>query len=250
MYAGSVDSDFSADESRPASLITSQPHLISRSVLARLRWCSLPRRYRGVRGRVPLSQPGRGRSRRSAVPCPSAVPRSAATAFASFFALVFRVPGTVTPWSCSVRLAYRPGDHIDHGLLRLSTASLSHGDSLIRPIQDATSRYTLLQRSCPRHFPPAVGYRGRPTDHLATPNMVGPVTAAASTGGATSSSSSQGTATCNPSLIRLLEPASPWPGADRQRLLIRRQCYAHPPPADSTADLPKRYSLVRSRRQR
>ncbi len=33
-------------------------------------------------------------------------------------------------------------------------------------------------------------------------------------------------------------------------LLIRRLCYAHPLPAHSTADLPKRYSLVRSRRQR
>ena len=33
-------------------------------------------------------------------------------------------------------------------------------------------------------------------------------------------------------------------------LLIRRLCYAHPLPAHSAADLLKRYSLVRSRRQR
>jgi hypothetical protein len=32
--------------------------------------------------------------------------------------------------------------------------------------------------------------------------------------------------------------------------LIRRLCHAYPLPAHSTADLPKRYSLVRSRRQR
>jgi hypothetical protein len=33
-------------------------------------------------------------------------------------------------------------------------------------------------------------------------------------------------------------------------LLIRRLRRAHPLPAHSTADLPKRYSLMRSRRQR
>jgi hypothetical protein len=32
--------------------------------------------------------------------------------------------------------------------------------------------------------------------------------------------------------------------------LIRRQCHAHPLPAHFTADLPRCYSLVRSRRQR
>ncbi len=32
--------------------------------------------------------------------------------------------------------------------------------------------------------------------------------------------------------------------------LFRRLCHAHPLPAHSPADLPKRYSLVRSRRQR
>ena len=33
-------------------------------------------------------------------------------------------------------------------------------------------------------------------------------------------------------------------------LLIRRLCHALPLPAHSTADLPKQYSLMRSRRQR
>ena len=32
-------------------------------------------------------------------------------------------------------------------------------------------------------------------------------------------------------------------------LQIRRLCHAHPLPAHPAADLPKRYSLVRSRRQ-
>ena len=35
-----------------------------------------------------------------------------------------------------------------------------------------------------------------------------------------------------------------------QEHLIRKLCHAHLLPAHSTADLPKRYSLVRSRRQR
>jgi len=37
---------------------------------------------------------------------------------------------------------------------------------------------------------------------------------------------------------------------DDRHHLIRRLCNAHPLPAHSAADLPKRYSLVRSRRQR
>ena len=45
-----------------------------------------------------------------------------------------------------------------------------------------------------------------------------------------------------------------WPGAlggtRTPNLLIRRLCHAFPPPAHSPADLPKRYSLMRSKRQR
>ena len=37
---------------------------------------------------------------------------------------------------------------------------------------------------------------------------------------------------------------------DDRHHLIRRLCCAHTLPAHSTADLPKRYSLMRSRRQR
>ena len=39
-------------------------------------------------------------------------------------------------------------------------------------------------------------------------------------------------------------------GTRTPNLLIRRLCYAYPPPAHSATDLPKRYSLMRSRRQR
>ncbi len=39
-------------------------------------------------------------------------------------------------------------------------------------------------------------------------------------------------------------------GTRTPNLLIRRLCHAHLLPAHSTADLPKRYSLVRSRPQR
>ena len=40
-----------------------------------------------------------------------------------------------------------------------------------------------------------------------------------------------------------------WPAAGRQHL-IRRLCRAHPLPANSAANLPKRYSPMRSRRER
>jgi hypothetical protein len=39
-------------------------------------------------------------------------------------------------------------------------------------------------------------------------------------------------------------------GTRTPNLLIRRLCHAHPLRAHSTADVPKRYSLVRTRRQR
>jgi hypothetical protein len=49
------------------------------------------------------------------------------------------------------------------------------------------------------------------------------------------------------------EPAAELGALGRTRtpnLLIRRLCHAYPLPAHSAADLPKRYSLVRSKRQR